>query len=281
MTWPSLRLTRRTVLWLLVVTLVLLAIEAWYPFRPELPLWRPSAPERSAEGVTFGGDGDRLASPAGMDWVAEAAATDRLAVRLEARTGQAVQQGPARLLAVSENHFQADLMVGQDGDDLVVRLRRPGSDPSGDPPFRVDDVFADDRWKAARGDGGRQPDAGGRRRRHPGGRATGARPAGRVGADLPGLPRRRPGRRAGLAGTVAPGRRAGAATSRPSTSSKPACWRPRAAGRFGVGSVTWAGAARRTPCGCRLCGCWPSCRWAPPSAACCAAPAAPRSRSHW
>jgi hypothetical protein len=148
MSWPALRLSRRVAVGLAVVCVAVLVAEAWFPFRLELPVWRPSAPDRTAEGVAFGGNGEILASEEGMGWVAEAAGSGRLQVQLEARTGDADQLGPARLLAVSQDHFQADLMVGQEGDDLVVRVRRPGSDPSGEPPFRVAEVFADDRWRA-------------------------------------------------------------------------------------------------------------------------------------
>jgi len=41
-------------------------------------------------------------------------------------------------------------MIGQDGDDLVLRVRRPGSDASGDPAFGIADVFAPGalgRWR--------------------------------------------------------------------------------------------------------------------------------------
>jgi hypothetical protein len=145
---PSFRLGRPAAVRLLVVCLALLAVEAWYPFRTELPAWRPTAPDRSAGEVVFDGGAQILSGARGEAWVAGAAATNRMTIRLEARTDDPTQRGPARLLAVSEDHFRANLMVGQDGDDLVVRLRRPGSDPSGDPALRVAEVFARDQWRA-------------------------------------------------------------------------------------------------------------------------------------
>jgi hypothetical protein len=131
----------------LILCLVVLAVEAWYPFDVELPLWHASEPARTETGVRFDGDGDILASGGGGPWLAEAARTGRLTVELEARAADVDQQGPARLLAISRSHYRANLVIGQDGDDLVVRLRRPESDRSGDPPYRVPDVFADDEWR--------------------------------------------------------------------------------------------------------------------------------------
>lgn len=127
---------------MLVAALVALVVASWYPFRPELP-WEPrTAPAVTPTGeVRFDGS-SVLVSPPDVDWVADAAATGTLRIAFDARTDDGDQSGPARLLSVSRDTLAADLMVGQDGDDLVVRVRRSGSDPSGDPAFRVADVFA-------------------------------------------------------------------------------------------------------------------------------------------
>jgi VanZ family protein len=50
-------------------------------------------------------------------------------------------------MTVSADPGRADLTLGQEDDDLYVRLRRNGSTGVGAPPIVVDDVFADDRWR--------------------------------------------------------------------------------------------------------------------------------------
>ncbi len=118
---------------------------SWAPFRPEFPLVSRSGPV-VAEGVTTFDGTAALVGPVGMDWIAEAVAAEQLRVTIEARTEVADQDGPARLLSVSDDVFAADLMVGQDGDDLVVRVRRPKADQLGEPDLVVDDVFATADW---------------------------------------------------------------------------------------------------------------------------------------
>ena len=135
---------------MLVAALVALVVASWFPFRPELP-WEPRrGPDTASAGeVRFDGS-SVLVSPPGVDWVADAAASGSLRLAFDARTDVTDQRGPARLLSISRDTLQADLMIGQDGDDLVLRVRRSDSDPSGDPAFGIVDVFAPaalGRWR--------------------------------------------------------------------------------------------------------------------------------------
>ena len=56
----------------------------------------------------------------------------------------------ARILTISRDHWQSNLTIGQQGVDLVVRLRRPGSTSWGGPIFEVPGVFAEPRWRQLR-----------------------------------------------------------------------------------------------------------------------------------
>jgi len=135
---------------ILVAALVALVVASWFPFRPELP-WEPRrGPDTTSAGeVRFNGS-SVLVSPPGVDWVADAAASGSLRLAFDARTDVTDQRGPARLLSISRDTLEADLMIGQDGDDLVLRVRRSDSDLSGDPAFGIADVFslaALGRWR--------------------------------------------------------------------------------------------------------------------------------------
>lgn len=83
-----------------------------------------------------------------LSWLAPAIGAGRLEVELEARTDDADQAGPARLLTLSTDTQHANLTIAQEDDDLVVRLRRPGSSELGTPALVADGVFAADRWRA-------------------------------------------------------------------------------------------------------------------------------------
>jgi hypothetical protein len=131
---------------LLALVTLALVVEAWLPFRPEIPLHARATPEWLGPDVVRFDGTSMLASDGPMAWVEAARRTEGLDVALELRSQQVGQRGPARVLAVSADHHNADLVVGQDGDDLVVRLRRPGSDASGDAAFRVRGLLADLAW---------------------------------------------------------------------------------------------------------------------------------------
>jgi hypothetical protein len=126
----------------LLVFVVLLVVEAWFPFRPELPWQERRGPQVEADGAVRFDGSSLLAGRPDDPWVADVAATGRFEVRLDFRTTRSSQHGPARLLAATEDTHNAALMVGQEGADLVIRVRRAGSDPSGDPPFRLPGVFS-------------------------------------------------------------------------------------------------------------------------------------------
>ncbi|MPY96236.1 MAG: hypothetical protein GEV08_25180 [Acidimicrobiia bacterium] len=131
---------------LFAAVLALLVAEAWFPFRPELPVSARSAPQWIGPGtVSFDGSSS-LASDGPMEWVASAQRASDLRVTLELRAARTDQRGPSRVLEVAQDHHQGALMVGQDGADLVVRLHRPGSDSSGGPMLRAPGLLADLDW---------------------------------------------------------------------------------------------------------------------------------------
>jgi hypothetical protein len=67
-------------------------------------------------------------------------------IEIELRATIAHQNGPARVLTVSRDYTHSNLTVGQDGTDLVVRVRRPDSDLSGEPPLSAPGLLRDKEW---------------------------------------------------------------------------------------------------------------------------------------
>ncbi len=62
-------------------------------------------------------------------------------ISVEAQPYMANQTGPARILTISRDHSHANFTMGQQGTDLVVRLRRSADTPLGVPPYVIPDVF--------------------------------------------------------------------------------------------------------------------------------------------
>ena len=118
--------------------------------------WDP--PERVANGVRVDADaGLQFPSP-GLartsdppEWLETVGRTGRLEVMLRVRPLLTRQSGPARILSVSGDGFERNLLIGQRGDDLVVRLRTRPADASGsarddERVVRVRDVFLAGDW---------------------------------------------------------------------------------------------------------------------------------------
>lgn len=121
------------------------AIEAWVPFRPDVPWSRRHPPVVLAEGAAhFDGTAALLSDPdRPPPWLAALDRDAPFTVHLRAAAADAEQDGPARLLALSGSIYSANVVVGQQGDRLTVRVRRPGSDWRGEPALDGGPIFAD------------------------------------------------------------------------------------------------------------------------------------------
>lgn len=133
--------------------LILLAVALYwaaclYPYTFALPRHVVNQAERTAEGtLSFPGPGlARTVEP--LDWLQRIEEVGRLEVHVVARTENADQGGPARILTISAGPSERNLTLGQQGADLELRIRRPGSTNNGTPYYRVADVFRSPDWRA-------------------------------------------------------------------------------------------------------------------------------------
>ena len=143
----------RSARWLLAAGVLLLLVISWYPFELELPATRIGGVETLADGsLRFVGD-EFASTPRPPSWLPAAIGEESLAVSLRVRPDTADQDGPARILALSPSPIEGsedlaahDLVIGQSGPDLVVRVRRPGSDGQGRPAIVVPSVLTPSAW---------------------------------------------------------------------------------------------------------------------------------------
>ncbi|MFN2556267.1 MAG: VanZ family protein [Nitriliruptorales bacterium] len=125
----------------------LLVVESFYPFEPQLPVWRRTIPARNPATGSVRFDGrSLLVSPSPPGWLVAARQGGRVEFDLEARAERPLQGGPARVLTISRDIHEANMSIGQQDDALVVRVRRHGSDRSGDPAIEVPHLFAAEGW---------------------------------------------------------------------------------------------------------------------------------------
>lgn len=126
---------------MLAVLVAAYLVAAYRPFRWEPPRVRNTVEVSPTGSLRF--DGTAMARGAEpLRWPRTAIERGEVALELTARTSDPDQRGPARLLALAVDHRRSNLAVGQQGDDLVVRVG-PGA---GTVALRVEDVFDDGSW---------------------------------------------------------------------------------------------------------------------------------------
>jgi hypothetical protein len=127
--------------------LVLLVCIYWffgfYPFLLDLP--SPNSARYSEDGTLVFDQRGLAATNSAPGWLRQAIEQNSLRIDLEVRSFGSSQYGPAQIFTVSRDYYNRNLAVAQDGSDLHLRLRRPGSTLNGTPPFVVSGVFDDDR----------------------------------------------------------------------------------------------------------------------------------------
>jgi hypothetical protein len=133
---------------LCLVGLVLLAyvVLALAPFRWVPPRRTMNAATAGAAGLTFPAPGiARTHEP--PRWLGRAAEVGAVQLDLRLRT-HAPTQRKTRIFTVSRDYHYRNLSLDQEGPDLILRLRRPGSTPNGKPAYRLAGVLGDTRWHA-------------------------------------------------------------------------------------------------------------------------------------
>lgn len=130
---------------LLVAAYVALSLS---PFDFTLPA-QENAAERGNGYVTIAAPGV-LRTSAGPAWVDEARRRGQIQIALRVLSYSPAQSGPARIFTISADTRRQNLMIGQDRRDLVLRLRTPWSDDSGnyerEPLIRAAGVLEREEW---------------------------------------------------------------------------------------------------------------------------------------
>jgi hypothetical protein len=119
-----------------------------YPFHwsPPFITYRNVAQQGPEGGWKFSAPGivKTLHAP---EWLSEAIDTGSLEIALEIRPSRNDQTGPARILSISKDPYNQNLIVAQEGKSLIVRVRTPKTSLSGLPNHEIDDVFAQPEWQ--------------------------------------------------------------------------------------------------------------------------------------
>ena len=128
---------------LLGMVLVLIVI-AYFPFAWSPPRIVRNQVTRSADGSLQFGEMNYARTPGTPAWLQHVRASGIIQIQLQAYP-QSRQQNAAIMMLASDS-WHTDFAIGQDHSNLMVWLRRPGSDINGDPPFVINGVLQPQQW---------------------------------------------------------------------------------------------------------------------------------------
>jgi VanZ like family len=133
----------------LAILLTIYTIFSLQPFAWRFPVHILNGATPIAGGWSFPIPGVVVAEPRHA-WLKSAKRAESLELSLELRPQSSAQSGPARILTISDDIYSRNLMLAQDGDDLVLRLRSEDTSSNGvldgRPVARVENVLQAGRW---------------------------------------------------------------------------------------------------------------------------------------
>ena len=139
--------------WLLAVGVLLLLVISWHPFELEVPAVGSGDIETREDGSLRVANGGFASTSQPPSWLPRAIRHEAMLLSMRVRPNDDGQDGPARILALSappagaaEDQVRHNLVIGQSGTDLVVRVVRPGSDRQGRPDIVVPGVLTPHEW---------------------------------------------------------------------------------------------------------------------------------------
>ena len=130
----------------LLGVVLLLVVEAYFPFAWDPPRIVHNDVTRSADGILRFGEMNSARTPGRPAWLPAVRASGHAQIHLEFAPQSLPQQ--ASIMMLASDFWHTDFAIGQDHSDLLVWLRRPGSDANGDPPFVVDRVIRARQWNS-------------------------------------------------------------------------------------------------------------------------------------
>jgi hypothetical protein len=118
----------------------------FYPFNFQFPVKKNNVSLPLSGGIQFNniGIGHNLKP---LKWLKPAIAESNLDIKLDFKTANIDQIGPARILTISKDIRHRNLTIAQEGADLILRIRTPLSNQNGYPPYRFKNVLNDKEWK--------------------------------------------------------------------------------------------------------------------------------------
>jgi hypothetical protein len=128
--------------------ILLLIALSYYPFAWDPPRIVRNDVTRSANGSLQFRDPNYARSDGTPAWLPSARTSGRIQIRLQFRPHSPQVNSPASIMMLASDFWNTDFAIEQDHSDLLVWLRRPGSDSNGNPPYTLDGVLRPRGWNS-------------------------------------------------------------------------------------------------------------------------------------
>jgi VanZ family protein len=141
--------TRRSALLpalMLAFSVAVLVVLAYFPFDWDPPHSVRNDVTRTSEGSLRFGERNFARSSGSPEWLVAAQTAGHIAIDLEARPRFPQHNSSASIMMLANDYWHTSFAIGQDGTNLVLWLRRPGSNYNGDPPFTMPEIFRPNHW---------------------------------------------------------------------------------------------------------------------------------------
>ena len=125
----------------LVGMILLLIVIGYYPFAWDPPRVVRNDVSRTADGSLQFGETNYARSPGTPAWLPDVRTSGIIQVQVEFNPQSPQQNSPASVMMLASDSLHTDFAIVQDHSELVVWLRRPGSDVGGGPPYVVKGVL--------------------------------------------------------------------------------------------------------------------------------------------
>ena len=130
----------------LVGTILLLIVIGYYPFAWDPPRSVRNDVSRSADGSLQFGETNYARSPGTPAWLPDVRTSGIIQVQVEFNPQAPQQNFPASVMMLASDSLHTDFAIVQDHSELVVWLRRPGSDVGGGPPYVIKGALRPQGW---------------------------------------------------------------------------------------------------------------------------------------
>jgi len=121
-------------------------VTAYFPFHWDPPRVVSNDVTRSAVGSLRFGEMNRARTSGTPAWLADARNSGIVQIQLDVAPVSSQVHSPASIMMLASDFWHTDFAIAQNHSDLLLWLRRPGSDANGGPPFVVGDALQSETW---------------------------------------------------------------------------------------------------------------------------------------